>query len=96
MKFIRDDEADAVCCAATTRVLAVFDEVVAVVEREFFAACYVAAGDDPDLALIALRVAVWRAAVVDEARGIPVHGPVEVPFVVERENAPVLGLAAQK
>ena len=69
-------------------------QVVAVVEGQLLARRDVAPGHDPYPSFDQLSIAIRRAAVIEEAGGIPGNSPVEVPMLVQMEEALIPRLAA--
>ena len=83
------DPAGALRRAAVTRMLAIFIEGVAVVERDFLARRDVTQGDDPDATAAPLGLAVGRATVVEESGRVAGGIAVQVVLVVEAKYEPV-------
>ena len=54
----------------------------------------VAQSHDPNAAIFADRLAVGRATMVEKSRRIPFDVPVQVEFLVEAEDEPVLRFAS--
>jgi hypothetical protein len=69
-------------------------QIIAVIERNFLTRLDVAQSRDPNPPLLAFRLAIGGATMIDITRGIPFEIPVQVKFPVQRKDAPVLPLAA--
>jgi hypothetical protein len=67
--------------------------IVAVVERDFLAGPNVAQSRDPNPPLLAISLAIRRAAMIDKPRRVPVEITVQIKLIVKRKNAPILPLA---
>src|SRR5439155_14847656 len=78
----------------TAGVFAMVFPVVSIVEGQFFSGRNLAPGDNPDLPLDILGVAVRSATVIQEAGRVPAHAAIDVPFVVQFKNERVAGFAA--
>jgi len=74
-------------------VLLVILQIVAVVERDFLPGRDVAHGGDPDPAGVEYRLAIGRATMIDIPRGIPLEVAVQVEFLVQAKNVPILRFA---
>src|ERR1051325_11783814 len=95
-QFLSHHVADALPRAATARVLAKTFQIVAVVEAQLLARRNVAARHDPDAAVDQRGIAVRYTTVVDEPRGIPADGAVEVMLIIERKDAGVVPLTTRE
>jgi len=71
-------------------------QVVTVIKRNFLAGLDVPQRPDPDAALFAKGLAIRRATVIEKTRRIPFDISVQIEFLVEAENKPVLRLAAMQ
>ena len=93
-KHLRHDISRALRSPAVAGMFLIIHQVVSVIERDLLAGLDVAQGRDPNAALLANRLAVGRATVIEKTRRIPCYISVQVEFLVETENEPVLRLAA--
>jgi hypothetical protein len=92
--FLRHHEAEALWRAATAGMLFVVLQVVAIVEREFFAGPKVAQRVNPDALVFHSRFAVRRATVIDESGRVPIDRAVEVERVRDGEDEKIVCLPA--
>src|SRR6185436_9941115 len=85
-KLLGQNVSRAIQRAATTRMLLVVFEIIAVVKRNLLTRLDRAIRDDPDTALVRFRVAVGRATVVDEPGGVPIDLAIQIKFLVRSEE----------
>jgi len=91
--LFRHNIADAPIGTATAWMIFEVLQIIAVVERQFLARLDVPQSGDPDAVFVEFGFAVRLAAVVDEARRIPLHAAVNVPLLVDVEDKVVVFLA---
>ena len=95
-EFLRHHVADAGFGAAMTGMLPVIFQVVTVIEQEFLPCPDIARGDDPDMAINELRLAIRLATVIQKARGVPIDAAVQVVRFINGKNIVVAPLTARE
>jgi hypothetical protein len=90
------DEADAIGSPAATGVFPIIVQVKTVVERDLFPGLNLPPGNDPDMALVVLRLAIRAAAMIKEPGRIPRDIAIDVLGVTQGKDILVVVFAASK
>jgi hypothetical protein len=93
-EFFGDNEPDAIGGAATTGMIGIILEIVAVVVGDFLTGLDITERDDPDaVVFIHDGLAVGCAGMIGETRGVRINITIEIPLIIEGEHVDIAGEA---